>query len=125
MSRKRNKGLDRRGRLMMLMWMSIWLGGSLWSGLHGGNGVLTAVWHGFLTMAGCMGLFLLGCCLRSLPEMWRHELERIQKERKEKEDRRREFYEELDRKYKGTNWDKEPLPPMERFDDTGCPGIMM
>ena len=125
MSRKRNKGLDRRGRLMMLMWMSIWLGGSLWSGLHGGNGVLTAVWHGFLVMVGCMGLFLLGYCLRSLPEMWRHELERQERELREKEDSRRELIEEIERKYKGTNWDKEPLPPMERFDDTGCPGIMM
>ena len=80
MSRKRNKGLDRRGRLMMLMWMSIWLGGSLWSGLHGGNGVLTAVWHGFLVMAGCMGVYLFGCSLCSLPEMWRHERERRQHE---------------------------------------------
>lgn len=125
MSRKRNKGLDRRGRLMMLMWMSIWLGGSLWSGLHGGNGVLTAVWHGFLVMACCMGLFLLGGCLCSLPEMWRHELERQERDIREKEERRRELIEEIERKYKGTNWDKEPLPPMERFDDTGCPGIMM
>ena len=118
MSRKRNKGLDRRGRLMMLMWMGIWLGGSLWSGLHEGNGLLTAVLHGFLVMAGCIGLFLLGYCLRSLPEMWRHELERQERELREKEDRRRELYEELDRKYKGTNWDKEPLPPMGWEGDT-------
>lgn len=76
MSRKKNKGLDRRGRLMMLMWMGIWLGGSLWSGLHGGNGVLTAVWHGFLTMAACMGLFLLGCCIYMFPEVSRQDRER-------------------------------------------------
>ena len=116
MSRKRNKGLDRRGRLMMLMWMGIWLGGSLWSGLHGGNGVLTAVWHGFLTMAGCMGVYLLGGCLRSLPEMWRHELERQERDLREKEERRRELYEELDRKYKGVPTDNEPLFPMDEFD---------
>ena len=116
MSRKRNKGLDRRGRLMMLMWMSIWLGGSLWSGLHGGNGVLTAVWHGFLVMAGCMGVYLLGGCLRSLPEMWRHELERQERDLREKEERRRELYEELDRKYKGVPTDNEPLFPMDEFD---------
>ena len=110
---------------MMLMWMSIWLGGSLWSGLHGGNGVLTAVWHGFLVLTGCMGVYLFGCSLCSLPEMWRHELERQERDIREKEERRRELIEEIERKYKGTNWDKEPLPPMERFDDTGCPGIMM
>ncbi|MBQ9554715.1 MAG: hypothetical protein IJV05_00665 [Muribaculaceae bacterium] len=81
MSRKRNKGLDRRGRLMMLMWMSIWLGGSLWSGLHGGNGVLAAVWHGFLVLAGCMGVYLLGCCIYIFPEVSRHERERIRRER--------------------------------------------
>lgn len=119
MSRKRNKGLDRRGRLMMLMWMSIWLGGSLWSGLHGGNGLLTAVWHGFLLLSGCAGVYLFGCCLYMLPEMWRHERERQERELREKEERRRELLEEIERKYKGTNWDKEPLPPMERFDDTG------
>ena len=116
MSRKRNKGLDRRGRLMMLVWMSIWLGGSLWSGLHGGNGVLTAVWHGFLVLAGCMGVYLLGGCLRSLPEMWRHELERQERDLREKEERRRELYEELDRKYKGVPTDNEPLFPMDEFD---------
>lgn len=116
MSRKRNKGLDRRGRLMMLMWMSIWLGGSLWSGLHGGNGVLTAVWHGFLVLAGCMGVYLLGGCLRSLPEMWRHELERQERDLREKEERRRELYEELDRKYKGVPTDNEPLFPLDEFD---------
>ncbi len=44
---------------------------------------------------------------------------------REEEEYRREMLEEIERKYKGTNWDKEPLPPMERFDDTGCPGIMM
>ena len=113
MSRKRNKGLDRRGRLMMLMWMSIWLGGSLWSGLHGGNGVLTAVWHGFLVMAGCMGVYLFGCCLCSLPEMWRHELERQERELREKEEYRRELLEEIERKYKNVNMDNEPLPPMD------------
>ena len=116
MSRKNNKGLDRRGRLMMLMWMSIWLGGSLWSGLHGGNGVLTAVWHGFLVMAGCMGVYLLGGCLHSLPEMWRHELERQERDLREKAERRRELYEELDRKYKGVPTDNEPLFPMDEFD---------
>ena len=116
MSRKRNKGLDRRGRLMMLMWMGIWLCGSLWSGLHGGNGVLTALWHGFLVMAGCMGVYLLGGCLRSLPEMWRHELERQERDLREKEERRRELYEELDRKYKGVPTDNEPLFPMDEFD---------
>lgn len=80
MSRKRNKGLDRRGRLMMLMWMSIWLGGSLWSGLHGGNGVLTAMWHGFLVLAGCAGVYLFGCCIYMFPEISRHERERRQHE---------------------------------------------
>ncbi len=44
---------------------------------------------------------------------------------REEEEYRREMLEEIERKYKGTNWDKEPLPPIERFDDTGCPGIMM
>ena len=44
---------------------------------------------------------------------------------REEEERIRQLYEELDRKYKDTNWDNEPMPPMERFDDTGCPGIMM
>lgn len=116
MSRKRNKSLDRRGLLMMLMWMSIWLGGSLWSGLHGGNGMLTALWHGFLVMAGCMGVYLLGGCLRSLPEMWRHELERQERDLREKEERRRELYEELDRKYKGVSTDNEPLFPLDEFD---------
>ena len=91
MSRKKNKGLDRRGKLMMLMWMGIWLVGGLWSGLHGGNGLLTAVWHGFLTMAGCMGLFLLGCCLYSFPEMCRQERERVRREREEKEQHGREL----------------------------------
>ena len=47
------------------------------------------------------------------------------KAEREEEEYRREMLEEIERKYKGTNWDKEPLPPMERFDDTGCPGIMM
>ena len=117
MSRKRNKGLDRRGRLMMLMWMSIWLGGSLWSGLHGGNDVLTAVWHGFLTMAGCMGVFLLGGGLRSLPEMWHQELERQERELREKEERRRELLEEIERKYKGVPMDNEPLFPLDEFDN--------
>ena len=119
MSRKRNKDLDRRGRLMMLMWMGIWLGGSLWSGLHGGNGMLTAVWHGFLVMAGCMGVYLLGGCLRSLPEMWRHELERQERDLREKEERRRELYEELDRKYKGVDLPDDLLEPIRRDDDVG------
>ena len=116
MSRKRNKSLDRRGRLMMLMWMSIWLGGSLWSGLHGGNGVLTAVWHGFLALAGCAGVYLFGCCIYMFPEISRHERERIRRERDEKEQRRRELYEELDRKYKGVPTDNEPLFPLDEFD---------
>ena len=116
MSRKKNKGLDRRGKLMVLMWLGIWLGGSLWSGLHGGNGLLTAVWHGFLTMAACMGLLLLGFCLLSLPEMWRQEVKRQERELREKEDRRRELYEELDRKYKGVPMDDEPLFPLDEFD---------
>ena len=47
------------------------------------------------------------------------------KAEREEEEYRREMLEEIERKYKGTNWDKEPLPPMEQFDDTGCPGIMM
>lgn len=116
MPRKRNKGLDRRGRLMMLMWMSIWLGGSLWSGLHGGNGVLTAVWHGFLLLAGCAGVYLFGCCIYIFPEISPHERERIRRERDEKEQRRRELYEELDRKYKGVPTDNEPLFPLDEFD---------
>ena len=116
MSRKKNKGLDRRGKLMLLMWLGIWLVGSLWSGLHGGNGLLTAVWHGFLTMAACMGMFLLGFCLRSLPEMWRQEVKRQERELREKEDRRRELWEELDRKYKGVPMDDDPMFPMDEFD---------
>ena len=98
MSRKRNKGLDRRGRLMMLMWMSIWLCGSLWSGLHGGNDVLTAMWHGFLVMAGCMGVYLLGGCLCSVPELWRQEQERIERDGTECERRLRKEIRKLDRK---------------------------
>ncbi len=98
MSRKRNKGLDRRGRLMLLMWMSIWLGGSLWSGLHGGNGLLTAVWHGFLVMAGCMGLLLVGSWLWMLPEEQRRYHERIERERDEK----RKLNEEWHRRHPGT-----------------------
>ncbi len=110
---------------MMLMWMSIWLGGSLWNGLHGGNGVLTAVWHGFLVMAGCMGLFLLGGCLRSLPEMWRHELERQEREIREKEERRRELYKELDRKYKNVDLPDDLLyPPRNPYDDGGFNGMV-
>ena len=119
MSRKRNKGLDRRGRLMMLMWMGIWLCGSLWSGLHGGNGVLTAVWHGFLVMAGCMGVYLLGGCLCSLPEMWRHELERQERDIREKEERRRELLEEIERKYKGVPMDDDEHVPILPVDDPG------
>ena len=125
MSRKKNKGLDRRGKLMMLMWMGIWLVGGLWSGLHGGNDVLTAVWHGFLVMAGCMGIYLLGGCLRSLPEMWRQEVERQERELREKENRRRELYEELDRKYKGVELPDELLwPPRNPNDYTGCSGMV-
>lgn len=117
MPRKRNKGLDRRGRLMMLMWMSIWLCGSLWSGLHGGNDVLTAVWHGFLVMAGCMGVYLLGGCLCSLPEMWRHERERQERELREKEEHRRELLEEIERKYKGVPMDDNERVPILPVDD--------
>lgn len=125
MSRKRNKGLDRRGRLMMLMWMGIWLGGSLWSGLHGGNGVLTAVWHGFLVMAVCAVVYLFGCCIYMFPEISRHERERIRRERDEKEQRRRELYEELDRKYKGVELPDELLyPPRNPYDNTGCSGMV-
>ena len=125
MSRKRNKGLDRRGRMMWMMWMSIWLGGSLWSGLHWGNGVLTAVWHGFLTLAGCMGVYLLGYCIYIFPEISRHERERIRRERDEKEQRRRELYEELDRKYKGVELPDELLyPPRNPYDNTGCSGMV-
>ena len=116
MSRKRNKGLDRRGWLMMLMWMSIWLGGSLWSGLHGGNGVLTAVWHGFLTLAGCMSVYLLGCCIYMFPEVSRHERERQERELREKEERRRELLEEIERKYKGVPMDDEPLFPLDELE---------
>lgn len=117
MSRKRNKGLDRRGRLMMLMWMSIWLGGSLWSGLHGGNGLLTAVWHGFLLLSGCAGVYLFGCCLYMLPEMWRHERERQERELREKEERRRELLEEIERKYKGVPMDDNERVPILPVDD--------
>ena len=125
MSRKKNKGLDRLGKLMVLMWLGIWLVGSLWSGLHGGNGVLTAVWHGFLTMAACMGLFLLGGCLRSLPEMWRQEVERQERELREKENHRRELWEELDRKYKGVELPDDLLRvPRDPFDDAGCNGMV-
>lgn len=125
MSRKRNKGLDRRGRLMMLMWMSIWLGGSLWSGLHGGNGVLTAVWHGFLLLSGCAGVYLFGCCLYMLPEMWRHELERQEREIREKEEYRRELLEEIERKYKNVDLPDDLLyPPRNPYDNTGCSGMV-
>ena len=119
MSRKKNKGRDRRGKLMVLMWLGIWLAGGLWSGLHGGNGLLMAVWHGILTMAGCMGLLLLGFCLRSLPEMWRQEVERQEREIREKEDRRRELWEELDRKYKGVELPDDLLEPVRRDEDVG------
>lgn len=95
MSRKKNKGLDRRGKLMLLMWLGIWLVGSLWSGLHGGNGLLAAVWHGFLTMAGCMGLLFLGFLISICPEEQRRYNERIRREREEKEQRRRELLEGL------------------------------
>ena len=104
MSRKRNKGLDRRGRLMMLMWMSIWLVGSLWSGLHGGNGLLTAVWHGFLVMAGCMGLLLVGSWLWMLPEEQRRYNERVRRER----ENLRETFE-----YMGTIDDEDEDSPSE------------
>lgn len=125
MSRKKNKGLDRRGRLMMLMWMSIWLGGSLWSGLHGGNGVLTAVWHGFLLLSGCAGVYLFGCCLYMLPEMWRHERERQERELREKEERRRELLEEIERKYRNVDLPDDLLyPPRNPFDNTGCSGMV-
>jgi sensor histidine kinase YesM len=49
----------------------------------------------------------------------REAIKRYDEAKREKEQRRRELIEEIERKYKGTNWDKEPLPPMERFDDTG------
>ena len=117
MSRKKNKGLDRRGKLMVLMWLGIWLVGGLWSGLHGGNGLLTAVWHGFLTMAACMGLLLLGGCLRSLPEMWRQEVERQERELREKEDRRRELLEEIERKYGNVRMDDDDRVPILPVDD--------
>lgn len=117
MSRKRNKGLDRRGRLMMLMWMSIWLGGSLWSGLHEGNGVLTALWHGFLVLAGCMGVYLFGCCIYMFPEVSRHERERQERELREKEERRRELLEEIERKYKGVPMDDNERVPILPVDD--------
>ena len=104
---------------MLLMWMGIWLAGGLWSGLHGGNGLLTAVWHGFLTMAGCAGVYLFGCCLYLFPEMCRQERERVRREREEKEQRRRELWEELDRKYKGVELPDDLLEPVRRDEDVG------
>ena len=45
---------------------------------------------------------------------------------REEEERIRELYDELDRKYKGVDLPDELLRvPREPFDDTGCPGIMM
>ena len=98
MSRKKNKGLDRRGKLMVLMWLGIWLVGGLWSGLHGGNGLLTAVWHGFLTMAACMGLLFLGFLISICPEEQRRYNERIRREREEK----RKLSEEWHKRHPGT-----------------------
>ena len=87
--------------------------------------MLTAVWHGFLVLAGCMGVYLLGCCIYMFPEVSRHERERIRREREEKEQRRRELFEELDRKYKGVELPDELLyPPRNPYDDTGCSGMV-
>ncbi len=45
--------------------------------------------------------------------------------RREKEQRRRELYEELDRKYKGVELPDELLyPPRNPYDDTGCSGMV-
>ena len=66
---------------------------------------------------GCLhGAVPAGDCLCSLPEMWRQEVERQERELKEKEDRRRELYEELDRKYKGVPENDDSLFPSNEFD---------
>ena len=45
---------------------------------------------------------------------------------REEEQRIRELYEELDRKYKGVELPDELLRvPRDQYEDTGCPGIMM
>ena len=44
---------------------------------------------------------------------------------REEEEYRREMLEEIERKYKGTNWDKEPLPPMKWEGDTDFVDINM
>ena len=87
--------------------------------------VMVVVW----LLAGWeLGLLCAGLVVYLSPELmvmfskrWRV----LKAEADREEERIRQLYEELDRKYKDTNWDNEPMPPMERFDDTGCPGIMM
>lgn len=44
---------------------------------------------------------------------------------REEEEYRREMLEEIERKYKGVNWDKEPLPPMKWEGDTDFVDINM
>ena len=68
---------------MMLMWMGIWLVGSLWSGLHSGNGLLTAVWHGFLVMVGCMVTYFVIFLITLLPDEQRRYNERVRRERED------------------------------------------
>lgn len=43
-------------------------------------------------------------------------IKRYDEAKREKEQRRRELYEELDRKYKGVPTDNEPLFPLDEFD---------
>ena len=45
---------------------------------------------------------------------------------REEEERIRQLYEELDRKYKGVELPDDLLRvPKDQYEDTGCPGIMM
>ena len=55
----------------------------------------------------------------------REAIRRSEETKREKEQRRRELIEEIERKYKGTNWDKEPLPPMKWEGDTDFVDINM
>ncbi len=48
------------------------------------------------------------------------------KAEREEEERIRQLYEELDRKYKGVELPDDLLRvPKDQYEDTGCPGIMM
>ena len=55
----------------------------------------------------------------------REAIKRYDEAKREKEQRRRELYEELDRKYKGVELPDELLyPPRNPYDNTGCSGMV-